>query len=352
MLPYILLTLCVLTLALFDCTSRKWNELQYLMYAITAVFLILFVGFREVGFDYDNYRYYYDRLLVFWIDNSDVLRVEKGYALLNHLLPSYRTVLVVMAIITVSSQMYFLYKYSPAPFASLLFYIGSFLLISTMGQYRQAFAISLVIWAFINYEHRARFFLLIAIASAFHISSLLALTVLFIPKRVCKLKTYLYLFLIAVVSNLIASTIFFSMIEYMPPFIADKLGIYAESEKGAVLGFNMAMLLRIVVFYLFYKNRKEILKYKYGGLFLNIYFVSLLIYMGFGFLPQLAGRGAIYFYFIELVLAGMLVKIPRTGIAYFMFFAAISIYRQLSLFNEWAADYIPYRNELLTLGLS
>lgn len=350
---YLVLTLCIAILSLFDSfrnnIQNKDKCFHYSVYILVLLFLIVFVGFREMGFDYDNYRYYYDRLSDFWIDNADVLRVEKGYAFLNHILPSYRVLLVVMATITLSLQLLFIYKYSPAPFASILFYIGAFLLTSTMGQYRQALAIAIVIWAFTKYNNKLIFITLITMACIFHVSALLAILVLVIPKHICQPKIYAILFVASVVVNLTAGTLFVSTIEYMPQFIAEKLNIYSLQEKGTILGFNAAMLLRLIIFLIFYYNRDVIKSYRYGELFFNLYFVSIIIYMGLGFLPQLAGRGAIYFYFMELLLAGMLVKIPRRGIVYLAFFAAISIYRQLSLFSEWSGDYIPYRNELFAI---
>lgn len=353
MISYLVLTSCLVILSLFDSfrnnIQNKDKCFHYSVYILVLLFLIVFVGFREIGFDYDNYKYYYDRLSDFWIDNADVLMVEKGYAFLNHILPSYRVLLVVMATITLSLQLLFIYKYSPAPFASILFYIGAFLLTSTMGQYRQALAIAIVIWAFTKYNNKLIFITLLTMACIFHVSALLAILVLVIPKRICQPKIYAILFVASVVVNLTAGTLFVSTIEYMPQFIAEKLNIYSLQEKGTILGFNAAMLLRLIIFLIFYYNRDVIKSYRYGELFFNLYFVSIIIYMGLGFLPQLAGRGAIYFYFMELLLAGMLVKIPRRGIVYLAFFAAISIYRQLSLFSEWSGDYIPYRNELFAI---
>lgn len=353
MLAYIALILALFLLSLFDYSRNYWpnkeNNFHLYLYCTVILILIIFVGFREVGFDYDNYRFYYDRLSHFWIDNSEVLRVEKGYAFLNHIFPSYRALLLVMAAVTVSSQLLFIYKYSPAPFASVLFYAGAFLLSSTMGQYRQALAIAIAIWAFIFYNKRILFAVLITAACIFHISALLVIVVLFMPKHICQPRTYILFFTAAIIVNLTAGTVFMSIIEYMPPFIADKLGIYSSQEAGLSYGFNLAMLLRIIIFLIFYKNKEVIASYKYGEVFFNIYFVSMLVYMGLGFLPQLAGRGAIYFYFIELVLAGMIVRIPRRGIVYLAFFAAISIYRQLNIFTDWTTDYVPYRNELFSV---
>lgn len=332
--------------------KQKNKALKFLIFTSVVFFFVLFVGFRECGFDYDNYKYYHKWLGDSWQNNSEVFGMEIGYAYLNHILPSFRAVFVVMALITIPLQFYFLYRYSPAPFASILFYVGVFLYASAMGQYRQALALAIVIWAFINYQNKIKFALLVALACVFHVSALISVLVLFMPKRICKLKVYLILFILALVINLTAGALFLSWFENLTPFIADKLETYSVEEAGMNIGFNRTMLLRIIIFILFYANRHAILNYKYGELFFNLYFISLLMYMGFGFLPQLAGRGSIYFSFMELVLSGMLVCVPRKGIIYFLFFLLICVWRQISFFNVWSQDFIPYKNELFSmLGL-
>lgn len=332
--------------------KQKNKALKFLIFTSVVFFFVLFVGFRDCGFDYDNYRYYHKWLGSFWQNNREIFGMEIGYAYLNHILPSFRAVFVVMALVTIPLQLYFLYRYSPAPFASLLFYIGVFLYASTMGQYRQALALAIVIWAFTNYQNKIKFSLLIIVASLFHISALIALLVLVMPKRLCKLKTYILLFILALVINLTAGSLFISWFGNLTPFIADKLETYSIEGEGMNTGFDRTMLLRIILFIVFYINRKSISRYEYGDLFFNLYFVSMLMYMGFGFLPQLAGRGSIYFSFMELLLSGMLVKIPRSGIVYFCFFVVICVWRQLSFFKVWGQDFIPYKNELFSmLGL-
>ena len=190
------------------------------------------------------------------------------------------------------------------------------------------------------------------LACLYHVSALIALLVLFMPKHMCKLKIYVMLFALALIVNLTAGPLIMSWFGDLTPFIADKLETYSIEEAGMNVGFNRTMLLRIIIFILFYINRNVILQYKYGELFFNLYFVSMLMYMGFGFLPQLAGRGSIYFSYMELLLSGMLVCIPRKGFIYFCFFLLICVWRQISFFNVWGQDFIPYKNELFSiLGL-
>ena len=105
--------------------------------------------------------------------------------------------------------------------------------------------------------------------------------------------------------NLFLGSIFKSYISSFPAFVSQKLGFYAETENFSY-GLNMAMLLRLISFGILFYFKNKISNYKYTNYFINLYFISLFIYLGFGFLPQLGGRGSIYFYYFEFILISML----------------------------------------------
>ena len=70
------------------------------------------------------------------------------------------------------------------------------------------------------------------------------------------------------------------------------------------------------------------------------------MYLALGFLPQLSVRGAVYFYLFEIVLASMIIyRMPsiKKKLYIYSFFILISIYRQISFFNEYHDEYIPYK---------
>lgn len=351
---YLRLALLLGAFALLDVYYKRWNVHQKLyLYSLLIFSLFIIVGYRECGFDYDNYGYYF-RILNSdaWKNNSSVLGVETGYAYLNYICDSYREVLVVMAGLTVGLYSYFIYKYSPLPFFSLFLLLGAFVYPTLMGQYRQALAIGLIVLAASYRDKKIIFFSLLCFAALFHISSLLAILLLFLPSKLYPKRIYIILLIIALLSNLLLGVVFTQYINSFPSFIAQKLGVYSDSEEGLTVGLNIAMLLRVSVFLLFWNKKESILQFKYGGYFLNIYFLSLLIYLGLGFLPQLGGRGSIYFYFFELILAPMLIVKEykkRTKMLLAFFFLSISLYRQFSFFAQWSGDYIPYKSNLYSL---
>ena len=346
----ILLFLCALveTAVYKNFINRK--SINAVLFSFLTVFAIFFIGFREnCGFDYYNYNYIFDEFSTdFWVQNAVLMGVEFGYAFINHYLPDFRTVLVLMALFTVFFQFKFIYKYSPLPFLSVFLLLGVAFYPSLMGQYRQALAISIICWAFVNRDNKAFFFTLVVIAALFHTSALLSVFVLFIPDRIFKTKQYLLMLFFALVVNFSMKSVFLNFAQFLPSIISSKSEIYGESENFT-LGLNFAMLIRIIVFFMIYSNKELLLSLDNFKYFLNIYFVSLLVYLGFGFLPQLSGRGSTYFYMLEFILVPMLI-LKTTGVKkwlFFIFFISISCYRQYTFFVDWYDDYIPYNNIII-----
>lgn len=334
--------------------QEKYSKYKPYVLFLFTLFLIWFVGFRECGFDYENYSHYFDLLHTnFWKSNAEFLVVEKPYALLNYMLPSLTAVYVVFAILTCGIMSVFLYKNSPYPFYSYFLLLGVIVYISFMGQYRQGLAIPLVLVAF-SCKERMQRILLIALASCIHVSAILGLLVFVIPNRILKGKYYVLLLGLALVSNLTLLVVFRTQLGSLSGFIASKLSYYMSEEEGLVYGINLAMLLRLASFCIFYKYRSFIQQNPNGILYFNIYFLSLLIYLGLGFLPQLSGRGSLYFYVMEVVVATILLKNLRTSSqvrgCIFFFFTAIALYRQMGfLLGESGESYIPYKNALFNI---
>lgn len=307
------------------------------------------VAFRECGFDYEGYKYISNELQANnWYTVGRELGMEPMYSFLNHFVRNYKILVVIMATTTICLQFRFIFKYSHFPFVSLLIYLGAFFYSSLMGQYRQAMGIALVCWAIVNYENKKKFLCLIFLAASFHISSLLALIFFLIPHEIKPLKIYILLFFCSIIISMSAKYVYLNFISNLPVFVANKLEYYLTRDTFEV-GLNTAVLLRAIGFGICYYYRKQLETIRDNTFFLNIYFTSLLIYIAFGFMPNMALRGSYYFYIIETVLIANLIYIIKqpAKILVWLFFTGISIYRQVSFFQEWSADYIPYTNWLL-----
>lgn len=346
MFPYFIIYSFLLFSSFGEAFLKLNKTLRVYAFFIFSIFIFFFLGLRQCGFDYENYYHYFQALnSEYWKSNAEFLGAESGYAYLNFILGDYRLLLLVMAALTVLLQFVFIFKYSPIPFFTLYLYFSVVFYSFAMGQYRQALAVAFVLWAFVEKDKNKYLFLVfILLASLFHTSALLGLFAFVIPNRIISFKWYFFLLLIALCSSLFFGEIFYSYTDMLPSVLEKKTSFYGEVENGKHLGLNMAMLLRLSFFFLFFYERKYIMEYPLGPYFLNLYFVSLLIYLGLGFFPQLAGRGSAYFYFFEFFMPTFLVfkTTKKKKYLYFILFVLLGLYRQITFFHEWQDDYIPY----------
>ena len=346
MLPYILISLFLLVFTFFELFVKMSKPLKLYVYVVFSIFIVFFVGFRQCGFDYENYHIYFEALnSVFWENNSEVIGAEKGYALLNYLLGDYRLLLVVMAIFTVALLFIFVYRYSPAVYFSLFLFFCVLFYPTVMGQYRQMLAIAIVLWAFVVKQRNVvAFLLLVLVAMLFHMSALIAIAALAVPTKILKTKYYVMALVAAFLFMILGSELFYNVVLGGSDFIARKISYYSATEQGMSVGLNLAMLLRIIYLVLFLRGKQQIEQYSFGGYFLNLYFMGMLVYLSFGFLPQLSTRGFTFFNFFEFILPAMLIWhfAWKKKLLYLCFFVGVNLYRCIGFFNEWYDDYIPY----------
>lgn len=347
--------LCVFLLLLFfslvEIHYPGKKKIAYIyFYVVIWLFLFFFVGFRTVGFDYDNYKYAFKYLSTsYWVDNAEYLKYELLYSYLNYFLCDYTVLIAVLSCFILVAVFIFIYKYSSLPFFSLFLFSGLFLYTFTMGQYRQMTAISVVLLGLVFYHKRIVLLLCIFIACLFHTSAIIAFAYLFIPNKLYSKRVYLILIALAFISNLTLGPFFFSMIGSFPPYIADKLEMYASWET-TILGFNAVTIFRLLIIYLLVKYGHSMKGYLLNDVFVNSYILSVLIYIALGFLPSLAGRGTLYLMVTELVLGANLLYTFRNKlrVIFFVIYILLIAARELSFFKEWGGDYIPYKNILIT----
>jgi hypothetical protein len=336
---------------IFNLIGKDANKkIHKLFFALFTLFAIFFVGFRACGFDYDSYaNLFEDFQMPGWRENADINMIEYGYAYLNHLLGNYYLVLITMALFTITLQFTFIYKYSPYPFLTVFLILGVMLYPSIMGQYRQALAIGIVLWAFVDRKNKVRFLILIFLASIFHATAIICLVVYFVPDKYFKSLIYFLILGVGFVLNFGLKAFVISIAALLPALMSEKVDIYSSTEDY-VLGLNMAMIVRILIIIIFLVNKKKIESYPNNALYFNIYFLSVFIYLAFGALPQIALRGGVYFFYLEFLLVAILVYQSKAFMryVYLLFFMALSIWRQIGFFVEWSDDYIPYVNILFS----
>lgn len=329
------------------------KAISKVLYIFLAVIFLLVAGFREVGFDYEMYKYLY---VTFksknWYQESLYYSLEVGYAYINHIAPSFQILVVVITTVIISVFFSFIYKNTKYPFLAIFVYFGIFFYTSLMGQYRQAFALGMVLLAINNIENRKKFLLFIIIAFSFHYTSVVALILLFVPQKLYKFKYYIFALLISIFIAIVFP-ILFSRIASLTSYLDAKSSFYEDADYKQITGINSVMMIRFFLFCVCFYFRKDLSKIPKMHFFINIYFLSLIIYIVFSFMTAMASRASVYFSFFEIILATNLLYVLRKNlllyIAVLSLVVTISILRQQNSFKEknFKECFVPYSNWLI-----
>ena len=341
---------------MIDFVIKKDSLYNYL-YFLFAIFIFFVAGFRAMGNDYDGYEEIFKEiknLSFFQILDPSKVFVEPFFTVLNISLSGfpYQTILIVMAAANILVLFPFFLKYSPYPYVTLLFFSGMFLYSGIMGSIRQSLALAICLWAMVNYNNK-KFWWLLFVAAMFHYTAVLVLIVRFLKNEYYSRKTYITIIVMAICSNLLFYEIFKRLIVFLPAVVTWKLEIYLATEEGTHFGLNAAVAIRLFTFILAYTYRDKIQEKfpKYGAIFLNIYFLSLVLYLGLGFLPQAAVRGSIYYLYVELLLVPMILYVSNTKnrIWIFTLYTLFSVWRHYEMITVYGETYMPYKTMLFDL---
>lgn len=306
------------------------------------VLLVLIIGCRATGYDYWNYIYIHKLAQ----SGKEVELVEPGFLFLCSILPTYRLMFLGMAFLTVAFNVTFLYKKSPLFYFSLFLLCTTFLFPTFMGQMRQGVALGIMAWAIYNIQNKKLFFLLLALAACFHISALLGLLALFIPKKKRSLKYYLLGLVVAFLLGRLTPLVVDWVLGLLSTesLIWQKLFFYTETQD-AILGINTAVLIRLVILFLCYWRMDKIEEPSFP-FWVNIYHYSILLYMVLGFVPQMAARGSLYFSYYELLLVPFFIqsftRYNRLIMAGGFILLSVLRFAQFFMDDFNYSEYVPY----------
>ncbi len=188
MLVYFSILAIIIIICAFPSYSPRKNNIK-LIFCITLIFL--FMALRvDYGGDYSSYEDYFNYFHS--VGGFAANTVESGFYWLVTIMPSYRSLLVVISLLFCSA-LFFLFKhYIPArywAFAFFILFISKSMLIGNMSGIRNSIAVSAFIYGFYFLENgnRIRYILLMLGASFFHTSALIFLPAIFItPKKLSR----------------------------------------------------------------------------------------------------------------------------------------------------------------------
>ncbi len=318
--------------------------------AVTVVFIslaflfFLLIGFRFCGYDYLSYLEIYESIK----GGNDVLGMEPGFATLCSSSSSFRILIIIVALLTMLLHSLFIYKTSDLPIFSLFLLSSTLLLPTFMGQCRQGLAIGFVAFAFYYYNNKNYYFylLFVVLAALFHYSALISLFFLFVPRNIKSSKYYFITIVISIFLSQFFQPLLFKIIDLIPNLaVVERLLFYSENDD-VKLGFNTAILIRIFVVSLCFYYRANI-KSIFFPLMLNIYHLSIIIYLIIGpIIPQLGGRGALYFSYFDIILIPFVIK-AASGYNRYVLIFLFFLLTLLRIFQFFHDDfnyecYVPY----------
>lgn len=340
----LLFTSILFALSAFSLLEINNKKFDYFLFLFSLITLFLIAAFRTKGYDYESYNMIYNTCR-----NGGLMELDLLFAFICKICPSYRILLFLMAFISLSCFGKVIYKWSPMPIMSILIFYSLLFFSGTMGQMRQNAAIGLVLLAYYYKSEKLKSIIIFIIAVFLHAAAFLGI-IFFIP---LKKKLSFGVYSLGIIIALAFGDILIPQLNFVisltgSSFLANKLAFYIASEtmKGISVSFNSAVLIRCIVFSLAYFLIKN--KEPRTIQFINIYYISIIWYLAFGFLPQLGVRGSLYFSVLDIILIPQIISSQKeiTKLIAAIGFIVLSILR----FNQFFSDnfnynsFVPYFN--------
>lgn len=338
---YPILGLFIFILVLFEIflKNKKLNKLNYYL---VLILLIFFAGLRDnVGTDWEAYYSFY---------KNKVYDVEYGYAFLNNLFSdlkvNYNIFLIILNLLSVILIFKYIKKNSKYVFIGILYFFSNLYLYYNFSGFRQAIAIALTSYSisFLLSNKKSLFVIFVILASTFHLTAIVFLLILIIPRERIKLKY----FILVISSFFLLTSIFLNeLIEIVSTYTiknADAyINIYNKSENIISL-FVVGLLVRVSTLLAIYFFGRNFLESKNGYFYTNIYIFGFLIFCFFYLLsPDIGTRLSSYFTIMDLILVGNLLfynKKNSVRLIILLLFSFISFYK---LFGYSVNEFFIYK---------
>lgn len=360
-IPFILFIIFFWLLSFIDIIPIKLNKEQRTALVLLSIFiLIIFAGGRwseyEVGFDRDVFDYstykniYYAPLNLsnffteYIYSDNEIKGQEIGYILYSSLCyliigHNFNIYLLVTNLVLIVLFYYSLRKngINNAIFFIFFFFASRLYLQYNFVLLRQTISLMIIwMWGFpaILRKEKAKFLLIVLIASLFHFTALISIIALFLDRYInIKLIIYLIgLFFILSITRVI-DIIIINIINLglsligISGGIGEKLSKYLiGGDDGVYRGLNLLSFVELIpLIYILRKYREEICYKQVGRFYYNMFYIFILlmaITMNFGFLT----RGIQYFMYSFIYIFSFYYNIEKNMSKRRLFFLMISCY--------------------------
>lgn len=312
----------------------------YYLYFILAILFVCIAGLTDGnGLDWNAYKDISNEVVSF----SDIWshpQYEPLFLLFYKLFPTYNFFLFIFVLVNCIFISITIFRYSPYIITSIFIYICIYYFLGIMGQLRQALAISVIILAW-PYIEKKSFILYVILASLIHISAIVCLLYPLIPNTIFKKKYYFLILLFFFLTHSFLQDIIFSI---LGSFSSGKILYYLINENNNIS--ITFFLYKALLFFLFLYNIGKCNKFILANKFLNIYFISIILYLILSFSSSIGGRIILYFSITEVLIIPFIIKsylYKKTGVIVYFIIIFFNIYQYYSFINAYKDIFIPYK---------
>jgi len=339
-LIYLFIGLIIIIIAYLEVINNSPAFSRYSILLISLT-LILFAGLRHnVGSDWEAYYNVYKY--------RDVSFIEMGYMFLNNTFSDfklpYNIFLLTINSISIILIYKFIYKNSYLLVIPILIFYSELYIYFNLSGIRQAIAISITCYSitFAIEKKRAKFVILILLASLFHFTALIFVLAYYIPKSKIKTKHLLITLCLLYFAFMGINNISFFNNENLLKKVMWYTS-YQENSSNLVTLYIIGTIKRFIVVGLIILFGNNLLKKNNNRYFYNIYLFGLIIYLSSYMLsPDIGTRISSYFTIFEIILVGNLIfnkSSNRKKIFIVTVYSFISLYKLFGYMNEEAFNY-------------
>ncbi len=282
-------------------------KLKYIFTLISCILLVFLSGLRgSVDGDYESYLDIFNKLSNHYRDYANI--VEPGFVVLNlitfKLNLGFNFLIFIMAVLTILPKIYFFYKRSlNFPLTLIIFFSTSYFIFD-FTQIRQALAIGLFIYSlrFIIEKKIVSYFLVIIVASLFHVSALILLPGYFLFNKEISNKILYSIVLVCSFVSLLQLKINLFDILFEKTLLIDnfseKLNIYQQSEIYSFISIKQILFGLLFI----HIKKSNYANQKYLNILVNLYVFGILFATILNQISEVAFRIKWYFFWTECLL--------------------------------------------------
>jgi len=357
MLPYFIFITIISILIILSVNTRN-KRFKKIFLVLVLLLLVFFGGFRETaGIDTINYTAAFNVVNVLgngFMESLTILDMEVGFIFLISLIKSFGFTSVQTLFSLTIVFNYILYYLSFRRFTTN-FEFAIFLMIifhflgRDMGLMRQSIATSITVYSigFIIDKKPLSFFMLIIIASLFHVSALIFLPA-YLTRYINYSKTDIYLFLVL---TFLFSNIPINFINDLSLKITGlNLPYYNDLVDGgpvSIISF-IRRLIPVGIIFLFYD--KISIRIKVSPIIMKLYLFGISVAFLFR-IEVLFTRLFVYYLILEVIIFAYLIiaidSIKNKFLNYIIVLSSGIVFLLVNLLLDNSMNYIPYDNVII-----